>query len=167
MSTIIEIENELNEPLEELEEVVRSAVDCAVRLELEDKPAEVSILLTDDEGIQALNADFRGIDAPTDVLSFPANELSGPISEAFLNAGFMPEMQEGCLILGDIAISVPRARAQAEEYGHSLSREMAFLAAHGTLHLMGYDHISLEDDRMRMRQRAVMEELHLSREEDE
>ena len=167
MNTIIELENELESAPKELEEVVKAAVNCAVDMELPGRRAEVSILLTDDEGIQTLNTDFRGIDAPTDVLSFPANELSDPIGQALEGEGFEPEMQGGSLVLGDIAISVPRARVQAEEYGHSIEREMAFLAAHGTLHLMGYDHISLEDDRMRDKQREIMEALHLSRETEQ
>lgn len=95
-----------------------------------DAQGEVALLVTDDAGIHRMNREFRGIDRATDVLSFPAGEEDG---------GF----------LGDIAISLERARAQAAEYGHSLARELSFLAVHGTLHLLGYDHIE-EGERAEM-----------------
>lgn len=95
-----------------------------------DAQGEVALLVTDDAGIHRMNREFRGIDRATDVLSFPAGEEDG---------GF----------LGDIAISLERARAQAAEYGHPLARELSFLAVHGTLHLLGYDHIG-EGERAEM-----------------
>ncbi len=96
----------------------------------------VSLLLTDDETVQQLNSRYRGIDSTTDVLSFPSGE-----------AGF----------LGDIAISVPRAKQQAEQYGHTVAREIAFLTVHAMLHLFGYDHIEpAEEEKMRERQREIL-----------
>jgi len=120
--------------------------------------AEVSLTLTDDREIQELNRTYRGIDRPTDVLSF-ALEEAGEDEPEFL----VPEGYEDHL-LGDIVISVERAKAQAEEYGHSFMRELVYLAVHGALHLLGYDH-EREDDRaiMRQKEEAVMESLGLSR----
>lgn len=108
----------------------------------------VSLLVTDNNEIRRLNRDFRGIDRETDVLSFPAGEEYGN-EEA---------------TLGDIAISLPRAEAQAEEYGHSLERELAFLTVHGMLHLLGYDHIEAADEaRMRQEQTKILTEMGIER----
>ncbi len=102
----------------------------------EKRSGAVSLLFTNDDTIQRLNREFRGVDKPTDVLSFPSDET-----------GF----------LGDIAISVPCAERQAEEYGHSREREIAFLTVHAMLHLFGYDHIEPEDESvMRGRQRDIL-----------
>lgn len=102
---------------------------------------EVSLVLVDDDYIQELNRDYRGIDRPTDVLSFALNE------------GEEPDVIDGPQesLLGDIIISLPTALRQAEEFNHSLERELAFLAVHGMLHLLGYDHEE-ETDRQVMRQ---------------
>ncbi len=107
---------------------------CAA-LETEGKAGDVCVLLTGRAGIQALNRDFRNVDAVTDVLTFPAWEgetLTAPAD------GY----------LGDVAICVPRAVKQAEAYGHSLKREIMFLSVHGALHLLGYDHMEPEDERV-------------------
>ena len=102
----------------------------------EKRSGGVSLLFTDDENIHKLNREFRQVDKPTDVLSFPSDE-----------PGF----------LGDIAISVPCALRQAEEYGHSVEREIAFLTVHAMLHLFGYDHIEPKDEEiMRGRQRDIL-----------
>lgn len=137
-------------------------------LDEEDFPyeAEVSILLTDDKEIQELNKNFRGKDAPTDVLSFPALEYKKSGDFSFLDeAGdeyFNPDTGE--CILGDIVISVDRTISQAEEYGHSLVREIAFLTAHSMFHLMGYDHMT-DDERLIMedKQNKVLNELKIYR----
>lgn len=102
---------------------------------------EVSLVLVDDDYIHELNRDYRGIDRPTDVLSFALNE------------GEEPDVIDGPQesLLGDIIISLPTALRQAEEFNHSLERELAFLAVHGMLHLLGYDHEE-ETDRQVMRQ---------------
>ena len=115
--------------------------------------SEVSITLTDDKNIHELNKKFRGIDRPTDVLSFALRESDEP---KILNA----ELET----LGDIIISVERAKLQAEEYGHSFLREMIFLEVHGLLHLLGYDHIE-ENDRLEMEaeQKFIMEKLEIQR----
>ena len=118
--------------------------------------AEVSVTFVDDEGIRELNKKFRGMDKPTDVLSFPLLDYEGESEEPFFD--------ELCHNLGDIVISLERAMAQANEFGHSFEREVAFLTAHSMLHLLGYDHeLSEEDDAdMRRRQNDIMERLRLS-----
>lgn len=118
--------------------------------------AEVSVTFVDDEGIRELNKKFRNLDKPTDVLSFPLLDYEGESEEPFFD--------ELCHNLGDIVISLERAMAQANEFGHSFEREVAFLTAHSMLHLLGYDHeISDEDDAdMRARQNDIMERLGLS-----
>src|SRR5262245_11465460 len=122
-------------------------------------PVEVSVLVTDDRALHALNRDYRGVDAPTDVLSFAAEDrdASGP---AFVLPPEAPRY------LGDIAISYERVIAQAAEYGHSREREMAYLTAHGVLHLLGYDHEGGAEDAaaMRAREEATMDRLGLRRE---
>ncbi len=116
---------------------------------------EVSVTLTDNEYIHKLNKEYRGIDRPTDVLSFALNESEEP------------EVDDGpdINVLGDLVISVERAREQAADYGHSVRREVAFLTVHGMLHLLGYDHME-EADRLEMEkeQRFVMEKLGIPRE---
>ena len=142
---------------------VPDGLEAAVRLAAEKvaelyglKNAEVSVTLTDDEHIHKLNREYRGVDRPTDVLSFALTESDEPTVEGG------PETE----ILGDLILSVERVAAQAEEYGHSLKREAAFLTVHGMLHLLGYDHIKDEDrEEMEAEQRTVMDALGISREE--
>lgn len=125
-------------------------------------PCCLNILFTDDEGICALNREFRNIDRPTDVLSFPAYELDGLFSECAQRLEL--EILDGYVFLGDIAISLERAQAQAAEYGHSLVRETAFLALHGTLHLLGYDHMTPEDEEsMTGKQKEILDAAHIGR----
>ena len=118
--------------------------------------AEVSVTFVDDDGIRELNKKFRNLDKPTDVLSFPLLDYEGESEEPFFD--------ELCHNLGDIVISLERAMAQANEFGHSFEREVAFLTAHSMLHLLGYDHELSEDDDadMRKRQNDIMERLGLS-----
>lgn len=116
--------------------------------------AEVSVTIVDDESIRRLNREFRQVDRPTDVLSFPQWEPG----EKMEGAGDDP------LPLGDIVISFPRARKQAEMYGHSLEREIGFLAVHGFLHLLGYDHETEEEERrMFSRQEEILGRVGLRR----
>lgn len=116
--------------------------------------SELSITLTDDEHIHALNKKFRGVDRATDVLSFAFRESDEP---EVIGAEFE--------VLGDVIISLERAKAQAEEFGHSFLREIIFLEVHGLLHLLGYDHIA-DDERQEMEteQRFIMEKLKIFRE---
>lgn len=138
----------------------------------------VSLTLTDEAGIRALNKQFRNLDKPTDVLSFPMRELIGDEPPVYAEDEY--EALEGeddawtdepddagdpfSELLGDIVISVPRAESQAEEYGHSVERELGFLFVHGFLHLLGYDHDEEEKERaMFARQEEVLAKAGLTR----
>ena len=136
---------DLKLPYEELATKVADAV-----LDYEKCPyeAQVELLLTMNEEIRQMNLEFRGIDRATDVLSFPMTEFPSPADYAYLDtddSSFDPETGE--LMLGNIVISKERAKEQAEEYGHSLRREMCFLFTHGILHLLGYDHMTDEQEK--------------------
>ena len=126
--------------------LVRRAVKTALAAEKTDFPAEVSVTFTDDEGIRVLNRDYRDKDAPTDVLSFP-------LFEEGEDRGFDRDPLTGAVLLGDIVISAERAERQAAEFGHSVQRELAFLAIHSTLHLLGYDHERSEEEEKDMFER--------------
>ena len=136
-----------------LRRLVKAAI--AATLDFEDFTAdcEVSVTFTDNERIHVLNREYRNVDRPTDVLSFPLYE-GEELGQAF-----------GPVALGDIVLSLEKAKAQAEEYGHSFEREVAFLTVHSTLHLLGYDHETSEEDETDMfrRQNAVMDLMGLSR----
>ena len=118
---------------------------------------EISVTFVDDEGIRELNNKFRGMDKPTDVLSFPLLDYEGESEEPFFD--------ELCSNLGDIVISLERAMVQANEFGHSFEREVAFLTAHSMLHLLGYDHetSTLDERIMREKEESVLEKLGISR----
>lgn len=127
--------------------------------------AELNLLLTDEEGIRAINKEMRGIDNVTDVLSFPMLDYETPGDFSFLEEdelAFHPETGE--LVFGDIVICVERVFAQAEEYGHSLEREYAFLIAHSMLHLCGYDHMEQEEAQvMEQRQEDILQKMGITR----
>ena len=130
----------------ELEETINIVIDKV--FEYEDvEPCNVSILITDNEEIHGLNLEYRGKDTPTDVLSFPLFDEDGNLDEEEL---------------GDIVISLERAKVQAEEYNHSLKREVAFLTAHSMLHLLGYDHENGEQE-MYVKQDEILNELGITR----
>lgn len=141
---------------------LRKVIREALAAEGIDFPCEVDVRLTNDAGIHAINLDMRNIDQPTDVLSFPAfdlqpGELPAP-EDADPGTGLVP--------LGDMVISMERVAAQAKEYGHSNRRELAYLAVHSVLHLLGYDHM---DDgpmkaQMRAREEAILTGLGITRE---
>ena len=136
--------------------VIRKAINAALKYEAVEFEAELSVTLTDNEGIHELNRDFRGIDRPTDVLSFPLFDYEGETDE--------PPVDELIGMLGDIVISLEQAAVQAEKFGHSFDREVAFLTVHSMLHLLGYDHETGEEDEqdMRARQRAIMDRMGLA-----
>lgn len=120
----------------DLRRLVKRAVLAVLDFEDFGRRAEVSVTFTDNEGIHALNREYRNVDRPTDVLSFP------------LSDGEDYDTDGDAVLLGDIVISLERAQTQAEEYGHSFEREVAFLTVHSMLHLLGYDHeTSPEDER--------------------
>ncbi|MGN1191123.1 MAG: rRNA maturation RNase YbeY [Dorea sp.] len=164
MTLYFEEEGEITLPVacEELaKEVIETALDyvgCPYE-------AEVNLLLTQNPQIHEMNLEFRGIDRATDVLSFPMIDYPKPGKFDFLEECedcFNPESGE--LILGDIVISKDKVLEQAEEFGHSVRREYAFLIAHSVLHLTGYDHME-EEERlvMEQKQREIMERLDILR----
>ena len=133
--------------------LIRSAIVETLALEGFERNAQVSVTFVDNEGIHEINRKFRNIDRPTDVLSFP-----------LLGDDDLPDDKLFSVPLGDVVLSLERAKEQAEEFGHSFEREVAFLTAHSTLHLLGYDHETGEEDEkiMRKKQNEIMEALGLS-----
>ena len=153
--TMIYFMNETDTPVSyKLKMLVREAVKASLEYEGVGNDAEVSVTFTDNEGIRALNRDYRDIDKETDVLSFPLTDFEG---------GAEPPADEPSVALGDIVISLERAKTQADEFGHSFEREVAFLCVHSMLHLLGYDHIGSEEEDadMRQRQREILERMGL------
>lgn len=128
-----------------LKMLVRAAVEATLDYEQYGNPCEVSVTFVDNGEIHEMNKKFRGVDKPTDVLSFPLFDYDGTSEE--------PPVDEMLGMLGDIVLSLEQAQAQAEEYGHSFEREVAFLTVHSTLHLLGYDHETSEEDDVDMRRR--------------
>lgn len=140
--------------------LIERVVATALAAENVAGPIEVSVLVTDDAELHQLNRDYRGVDGPTDVLSFADEaEPDDGAHRSFVRA------PDALRYLGDLAISYERVVAQAAEYGHSRERELAFLTVHGILHLLGYDHELGEDEAaaMRAREEAVMEQIGLPR----
>ena len=165
----INVEDESNKTLPDVdtEGIAGKVIEAALDYEKCPYESQVSLLLTTGPEIHRKNREFRGIDRETDVLSFPMVDYPSPASFDFLETEegddcFNPDSGE--LMLGDIVISVARARAQAEEYGHSLRREFAFLVAHSMLHLLGYDHMTPEEAAvMEAKQEEVLQRLGITR----
>lgn len=148
---MIEIDNrqDIVEIDEDIINLIEESIATALNHEKFDKPFEVSVVITDNIGIREINAEFRNIDAPTDVLSFPMidfSEVEGDLGICDKN----PET--GDIVLGDIVISIEKAISQSEEYNHSLMREISFLTVHSVLHLLGHDH-EVEEERTVMRKK--------------
>ncbi len=163
----IQIERECQVELEfPVEEIITLVVEEALSYENCPYDIELNVLLTDNAAIQEINREQRGKDEPTDVLSFPMVEYAAPadfsVVEDCVEEYFNPETGE--LLLGDIVISVDKVIEQAESYGHSQKRELAFLTAHSMLHLFGYDHIK-EAERIVMeeKQREILSNLRIGR----
>lgn len=155
------ISSDLEENTAELETLLREAIPAALTAEGIELPCEINVLLTDDEGIHAINLAERGVDAPTDVLSFPMFDFQpgDKPSEAEADPG------SHLVPLGDMVLNLDRVRSQGEEYGHGEKREAAYLAVHSVLHLLGYDHM---DDgpmkaQMRAREEAILDQLGIGR----
>ncbi|MCG7336411.1 rRNA maturation RNase YbeY [Sporosarcina sp. ACRSM] len=138
-------------------ELIRKLLAHAATEEQVASGAEVSLTFMTDEAIQAVNAEYRGKDVPTDVISFALEEMTEGELAIVAEEG-MP------VVLGDIIISVETAQRQAEEYGHDFNREIGFLALHGFLHLLGYDHMTDEDEAVMFgRQREILTSFGLER----
>ena len=134
---------------------IKKAVNMALDAEGVSVPCIISVVLTDDEGIHRVNRAFRDVDRPTDVLSFPMNELTPGKFDA---DACERDMDTGAVLLGDMMISVPRCEAQGEEFGHGYEREIMYLTVHSVLHLLGYDHVDEGEMKrqMRAREKAIM-----------
>lgn len=164
MTLLFEEEGDLTLPLP-CEELAKKVIEAALDYVECPYEAEVNLLLTMNQEIHEMNQNFRQIDRPTDVLSFPMVDYEEAGEFDFLEEAdeyFHPESGE--LMLGDIVISKEKVIAQAEEYGHSVEREYAFLIAHSMLHLFGYDHME-EEERIVMeeKQKAILEQLQILR----
>lgn len=135
--------------------LVRRCCNALLTLENFEGPAEIDVTFVDDAEIRRLNKQFRDIDQPTDVLSFPLGE----------NGEYDRNPETGAAMLGDVVISLERAEKQAKDYGHSFQREVAYLTAHSVLHLLGYDHVDGGIDAVHMREKeeTVMNQLGLPR----
>lgn len=165
MTVTIERESEIPLPFSE-QEVAEAVI--SETLDYEDCPYEVqvNIILTSNDEIRQINLEQRGIDAPTDVLSFPMIEYAYPSDFTVLEADDMSSFDPdtGELILGDIVISVDKVIEQAEKYDHGIKREYAFLIAHSMLHLFGYDHMDeVERENMEFKQDEILNRLNITR----
>lgn len=164
MEHLIILESELEQPFP-YEALLRGCITQALECEGVQAACEVNVLITDDAGIHEINLEQRGVDRPTDVLSFPMFDFTPgafPTPEALET-----DPETGLLPLGDMVISYQRCLAQAQEYGHSPERELGYLCVHSVLHLLGYDHMDGEDGpmkrQMREREETIMQALHLER----
>ena len=155
MKIYIDYTNEQDKlpPPEDFERLVEDCTRAALEEEEISDDAEVSVTLVDNARIREMNAEFRNIDKETDVLSFPMGDES-----------FDVDPDTDAVLLGDIVISLEKAQTQAEEYGHSFRRETAFLITHSLFHLLGYDHMTAEEEaEMSAKQERVLEKLGITR----
>jgi len=161
MRVLIENLQDKIEVTDDMQDLIKKAVETSFSVEKFSIPSEISVMLVDNRYIREINKEHREIDKPTDVLSFPIVDMyDGVINSDEGDFDFDEEV----LVLGDIIVSLEMAKLQAEEYGHSFERELAFLITHGVFHLLGYDHDSTErEEKMLSKQYAVLEALNLSR----
>lgn len=156
MSLNIDIFDETNELSEEMLELLQDLLQYSAEKEGVEDGAELSVTIVTNERIQEINKEYRNKDYPTDVISFALEEMGEGEMEI---SGF-----EQPRVLGDIIISIEKAKEQADEYGHSLKRELGFLTVHGFLHLLGYDHMEEDEEKMMFsRQRELLDGYGLQR----
>ena len=156
MVLMIDILDETGQVTVEQQELVSKLLEFAAIQEEVKEGSEVSITFVDNERIHEINKEYRQKDAPTDVISFAMEEMGE--GEIEIKGSDEP------VVLGDIIISIDRTKEQANEYGHSYERELGFLAVHGFLHLLGYDHMNEDDEKvMFSRQRELLEKYGLTR----
>lgn len=156
MKIFIDYNNEQDKltPPEDMEQLIEKCTAAALAEEDIGDDAEVSVTLVDSARIREMNAEFRGIDRETDVLSFPLGD----------EEGFEVDPDTDAILLGDIVISLEKAQSQAEEYGHSFGREVAFLITHSLFHLLGYDHMTEDEEKeMFAKQEKVLQRLGITR----
>ncbi|NLY44281.1 MAG: rRNA maturation RNase YbeY [Clostridiaceae bacterium] len=165
--TEILLENSQNiiEVDEKLKELIENAIGAVLDFEGFDQDVEISITLVDNEQIREINREYRNKDAETDVLSFPMLEFDEKREIIPMHQEGDYNRDENVLVLGDIVISLEKAREQAQEYGHSFEREVGFLTVHSVFHLLGYDHEEEEQAKeMREKEEQVLQKLNLVRE---
>lgn len=169
MTINIEYETDIELKLD-YEDIIKKVVEEAADYEKCPYEAEVNVVLTDNDSIHHINKETRNVDTPTDVLSFPMIEYNSPADfdslekELELSPEDYFNPDSGELILGDIVISVEKVMEQAEKYGHSQERELAFLVAHSMMHLFGYDHMEASEAKiMEAKQGDVLKKLGISR----
>ncbi|PFA64444.1 rRNA maturation RNase YbeY [Bacillus sp. AFS015802] len=156
MTLLIDFIDETETLTEEHTQLVQNILNFAAEKEGIEGDSEVSVTVVTNDRIQEINREYRDKDQPTDVISFALEELGE--DEVEIIGGEIPR------VLGDIIISIDRTKEQAEEYNHSVSRELGFLALHGFLHLLGYDHMEEEEEkRMFKRQKDILDEYGLKR----
>lgn len=167
---MISIVNEVEEEVlpENLAKDVEMTIGYVLSHEGVTYKPEISILVIDNQGIKEINKDTRGIDEVTDVLSFPMLDYDEgkTYQDLYTHHVFGPEYFDGeALVLGDVVLSLEKAKEQANEYGHSLKREICYLVAHSVFHLLGYDHMTKEDKiKMRDAEEKVLKALAITRE---
>ena len=157
-SIIFETEVEIPQ---ELEPLLQKVIQAALDAEGMEDDCEINVLITDDEGIHQINLEQRDVDRPTDVLSFPMFDLEPGEHPDEMDA----DPETGLIPLGDMVISLERAREQAAEFGHSVEREVCYLCVHSVLHLLGYDHMDEGPMKAQMREReeVILGELGITR----
>ncbi len=153
--TFLSNEQDKLDPPHDIERLIEQCTAAALEEEGIDDDAEVSVTLVDNEGIRELNKEHRNIDRETDVLSFPLGD----------DSGYEVDPDNDAIMLGDIVISLEKAAQQAQEYGHSYRREVAFLITHSLFHLLGYDHVNSEEEEKIMfgKQEKVLDRLGITR----
>ena len=154
-------EQEFIDITDDLIKTLTACMEQTLAFETFDKDAEVSLTFTDNSGIKERNRIARGIDKPTDVLSFPMLDYEADGTLEICDE----DLSEGSVVLGDILISMEKAVSQSEEYGHSLKRELCFLTVHSMLHLFGYDHERSQEEEALMfeKQDEILNQLGITR----
>ncbi len=149
---------------EDIVELIKKTIELSLNLEKFTLESEVSVLLVDDNEIRQINREHREIDRPTDVLSFPMVEMQD--GEIISDEGDF-DLEEELILLGDIVVSMETCVRQANEYGHSIKRELAFLITHSVFHLLGYDHMEPEQEKKMIgKQEEVLALMGLKRDEE-
>lgn len=162
MKHTVMISSEREEDTAQIQALLERVIPAALNAEGVDVPCEVDVLLLGDEGIHEINLERRGVDSPTDVLSFPMFDLKPGDKPSASDAS----PGTGLVMLGDMVLDLDRAKEQGEEFGHGTVREVAYLAVHSVLHLLGYDHMDDGPMKIQMREReeAILSELGITRE---
>lgn len=152
---------------EELSNIIDEIIDYALKEEQVLIPYEVSVIYVDNESIREINEETRGIDKATDVLSFPMLDYDHKkvFKDCYIGYEFSQiDLNEGNLVLGDIVLSLERAKEQSEEFGHSFQREVCYLIIHSILHLLGYDHMEEDEKKvMRAREEGILSKFEITR----